>query len=81
MAAITQAFFDRLVELGYTGEQGIYASLNWVRARFSDPAFDPWRENLWIARFSDSLGYTGTYYMWQCTYSAPGTDYGVRAKR
>lgn len=80
MAAITQAFFDRLVELGYTGEQGIYASLNWVRARFSDPAFDPWRENLWIARFSDSLGYTGTYDMWQCTYSAPGTDYGVQSE-
>ena len=80
MAAITRAFFDRLVELGYTGEQGIYASLNWVRARFSDPAFDPWRENLWIARFSDSLGYTGTYDMWQCTYSAPGTDYGVQSE-
>lgn len=80
MAAITQAFFDRLVELGYTGEQGIYASLNWVRARFGDPAFDPWRENLWIARFSDSLGYTGTYDMWQCTYSAPGTDYGVQSE-
>lgn len=80
MAAITQAFFDRLVELGYTGEQGIYASLNWVRARFSDPAFDPWRDNLWIARFSDALGYTGTYDMWQCTYSAPGADYGVQSE-
>lgn len=80
MAAITQAFFDRLVELGYTGEQGIYASLNWVRARFSDPAFDPWRDNLWIARFSNSLGYTGTYDMWQCTYQAPGTDYGVQSE-
>ena len=80
MAAITQAFFDRLVELGYTGEQGIYASLNWVRARFSDPAFDPWRDNLWIARFSDSLGYTGTYDMWQSTYMAPGEDYGVQSE-
>ena len=80
MAAITQAFFDRLVELGYTGEQGIYASLNWVRARFSDPAFDPWRDNLWIARFSNSLGYTGTYDMWQCTYQAPGADYGVQSE-
>ena len=56
MAAITKAFFDRLTELGYTGKQGIYASLNWVRARFSDAAFDPWRENLWIARFADELG-------------------------
>lgn len=80
MAAITQAFFDRLTELGYTGEQGLYASLNWVRARFSDPAFDPWRENLWIARFSDSLGYTGTYDMWQCSYTAPGADYGVQSE-
>ena len=80
MAAITKAFFDRLTELGYTGEQGLYASLNWVRARFSDPAFDPWRDNLWIARFSDSLGYTGTYDMWQCSYTAPGADYGVQSE-
>ena len=55
----------------------IYASLNWVRARFSDAAFDPWRANLWIARFADELGYTGTYDMWQCSYSEPGADYGV----
>ena len=80
MAAITKAFFDRLTELGYTGKQGIYASLNWVRARFSDAAFDPWRENLWIARFADELGYTGTYDMWQCSYSEPGADYGVESE-
>ena len=80
MAAITKAFFDRLTELGYTGKQGIYASLNWVRARFSDSAFDPWRDNLWIARFSDELGYTGTYDMWQCSYSEPGADYGVESE-
>lgn len=80
MAEITQAFFDRLEEYGYTGKQGVYASLNWVRARFSDPGFDPWRDNLWIARFSDELGYTGTYDMWQSTYSAPGADYGVQSE-
>ena len=70
----------RLTELGYTGKQGIYASLNWVRARFSDPGFDPWRDNLWIARFSDDLDYAGTYDMWQCTFSAPGADYGVQSE-
>ena len=59
MAALTQAFFDQLEEYGYTGRQGIYASLNWVRARFDDPAFDPWRDELWIARYSSELGYTG----------------------
>lgn len=80
MASITQAFFDRLTELGYTGKQGIYASLNWVRARFSDSAFDPWRDNLWIARFADQLDYTGTYDMWQCSYSEPGADYGVESE-
>ena len=80
MAEITQAFFDRLAEYGYTGQQGLYASLNWVRARFSDAAFDPWRDNLWIARFSDELGYTGTYGMWQCSYSASGADYGVQSE-
>ncbi|WP_455500076.1 GH25 family lysozyme [Gemmiger sp.] len=80
MAEITQAFFDRLAEYGYTGKQGVYASLNWVRARFSDPGFDAWRDNLWIARFSDELGYTGTYDMWQSTYSAPGADYGVQSE-
>lgn len=29
MAEITQAFFDRLTEYGYTGAQGLYASRNW----------------------------------------------------
>ena len=57
MAEITQAFFDRLTEYGYTGAQGLYASRNWVRARMTDPAFDKWRDNLWIARFSDDLDY------------------------
>ena len=80
MAELTEAFFSRLEEYGYTGKQGIYASLNWVRARFSDPGFDKWRDNLWIARFSDKLGYTGTYDMWQSTYSAPGADYGVQSE-
>ena len=27
-----------------------------------------------------SLGYTGTYDMWQCTYTAPGADYGVQSE-
>ena len=80
MAALTQAFFDQLEEYGYTGRQGIYASLNWVRARFDDPAFDPWRDELWIARYSSELGYTGTYTMWQATYQAPGADYGVQSE-
>lgn len=80
MAAITAAFFDQLEQYGYTGQQGLYASLNWVRARFDDPAFDPWRDDLWIARFNTSLGYTGTYSMWQATYQAPGADYGVQSE-
>ena len=80
MAEITQAFFDRLTEYGYTGAQGLYASRNWVRARMTDPAFDKWRDNLWIARFSDDLDYAGTYDMWQCSYSEPGADYGVESE-
>lgn len=80
MAEMTAAFFDRLQSYGYTGQQGIYASLNWVRARFSDPGFDRWRDHLWIARFSDSLGYTGQYEMWQSSYTAPGADYGVQSE-
>ena len=63
MAELTEAFFSRLEEHGYTGKQGLYASLNWVRGRFSDPGFDQWRGNLWIARFADELGYNGTYDM------------------
>ena len=80
MAELTEAFFSRLEEHGYTGKQGLYASLNWVRGRFSDPGFDQWRGNLWIARFADELGYNGTYDMWQSTYSAPGADYGVQSE-
>lgn len=81
MAEITQAFFDRLTEYGYTGAQGLYASRNWVRARMTDPAFDKWRDNLWIARFSDDLDYAGTYDMWQCTFSAPARTTASRARR
>ena len=80
MAAIVTAFFDQLEQYGYTGPQGLYASLNWVRARFSDPAFDPWRDNLWIARYDTDLNYTGTYSIWQATYQAPGADYGVQSE-
>lgn len=80
MAELTEAFFSRLEEHGYTGKQGLYASLNWVRGRFSDSGFDQWRDNLWIARFADELGYNGTYDMWQSTYSAPGADYGVQSE-
>lgn len=80
MAEITAAFFERLESYGYTGRQGLYASLNWVRARFDDPGFDRWRDELWIARFSAELGYTGPYSMWQCSYTAPGADYGVQSE-
>lgn len=80
MAEITSAFFERLESHGYTGRQGLYASLNWVRARFDDAGFDKWRDELWIARFSSELGYTGPYNMWQCSYTAPGADYGVQSE-
>lgn len=80
MAELTAAFFERLESYGYTGRQGLYASLNWVRARFDDPGFDRWRDELWIARFNSELGYTGPYSIWQCSYTAPGADYGVQSE-
>jgi 2',3'-cyclic-nucleotide 2'-phosphodiesterase (5'-nucleotidase family)/GH25 family lysozyme M1 (1,4-beta-N-acetylmuramidase) len=78
-AALVTAFFDQLAKDGYTGEQGIYASLNWVRGRLQDSAFDPWRENLWIARYASNLNYTGTVALWQSTYEDPGEAYGVQS--
>lgn len=80
MAHLTSVFFEQLESYGYTGEQGIYASLNWTRARLSDPAFDPWRDNFWIARFNSTLGYTGAYTMWQASYTEPGASYGVQSE-
>ena len=80
MARLTEVFFEELGRFGYTGRQGIYASVNWVRGRLDDPAFDPWRDELWIARFHSVLGYTGGYRMWQSTYTAPGADYGVQSE-
>lgn len=80
MAALTAAFFDQLESYGYTGEQGIYASLNWTRARLTDPAFDAWRDNFWIARFNSTLGYTGPYTLWQASYTEPGEAYGVQSE-
>lgn len=80
MAAITAAFFDQLASYGYTGEQGIYASLNWTRARLQDAAFDAWRSNFWIARFASNLNYVGPYTMWQASYTEPGEAYGVQSE-
>lgn len=80
MAALTAAFFDQLESHGYKGAQGIYASLNWTRARLSDPAFDAWRDNFWIARFASNLEYTGPYAMWQASYTEPGAAYGVQSE-
>ena len=80
MAALTAAFFDQLESYGYTGGQGIYASLNWTRARLTDPAFDPWRDNFWIARFSSNLNYTGPYTLWQASHTEPGAPYGVQSE-
>lgn len=79
MAHLTEVFFDRLKELGYKGEEGIYASINWTRGRLTDPAFDRWRDNFWIARFNSALGYTGPYSIWQATYTEPGEKYGVQS--
>lgn len=79
MAKLTAAFFDQLESWGYTGEQGVYASLNWTRGRLMDAGFDEWRDNFWIARFSSDLGYTGPYTMWQASYTEPGADYGVQS--
>ena len=79
MAHLTEVFFDRLKELGYKGEEGIYASINWTRGRLTGPAFDRWRDNFWIARFNSALGYTGPYSIWQATYTEPGEKYGVQS--
>lgn len=79
MAHLAEVFFDRLRELGYQGEEGIYASINWTRARLTDPAFDRWRDHFWIARFNSELGYTGPYSLWQSTYTEPGAKYGVQS--
>lgn len=79
-AELAAAFFDQLESYGYTGEQGIYASLNWVRGRLQDPGFDKWRNNFWIARFSSSLGYIGPYRMWQSTHTESGEKYGAQSE-
>ncbi len=79
-AALAAAFFDQLESHGYTGEQGIYASLNWVRGRLQDPGFDRWRGNFWIARFNTELGYSGPYRLWQSSFTEPGAAYGVQSE-
>ena len=80
MGKLTAAFFDQLESWGYTGEQGVYASLNWTRGRLMDAGFDEWRDNFWIARFNSDLGYTGPYTMWQASYTEPGAAYGVQSE-
>lgn len=80
MASIVSAFFTQLESYGYTGREGLYASLNWVRGRFGDSGFDKWRNELWIARYSSELNYTGAYNMWQASYQEPGANYGVESE-
>lgn len=80
MAHLTEVFFDRLRELGYTGEEGVYASLNWTRGRLTDAAFDRWRDNLWIARYSSTLDYTGAYAIWQPSCTESGARYGAQSE-
>ena len=42
MAHLTEVFFDRLKELGYKGEEGIYASINWTRVSLDQKISAAW---------------------------------------
>lgn len=66
-----KVFCDAIEKAGYT--TGIYANTNWWKSYLSDPAYDRW--DRWVAQYSSTLSYQGSYSMWQ--YTSKGVLPGI----
>ena len=63
--AVIKGFCDRIKELGY--EPMIYASTSWLNNKL-DMSKLPYK--VWVAQYSSTCEYKGSYVMWQYTSSA-----------
>lgn len=72
---ICKAFMETIESGGYTS--GIYASKNWYQDQLDASKF---RKNqvIWLAQYSDSVTYGGTYHIWQ--YSSNGRISGIEGR-
>ena len=70
-----EAFCETIKSSGY--KAGIYASRNWFNNRLDVTTFAK-SDVIWLAEYSDSPSYTGTYQMWQ--YSSAGRIDGIEGR-
>lgn len=68
-----KVFCDAIEAAGYA--VGIYANTNWWKNYLTDPGYDQW--DRWVAQYSDTLSYQGSYSMWQ--YTSKGVLPGITA--
>jgi GH25 family lysozyme M1 (1,4-beta-N-acetylmuramidase) len=70
--AVINAFAQTVKNAGYTPM--VYASKTWLEGRINSGSISSYCK-VWIARYSDTLGYSGRYNMWQ--FRSDGSVNGV----
>ena len=68
---IATTFCEKIKAAGFY--PGVYANKNWFTNYLTDPRFNNYDK--WVAQYSDTCTYEGTYTMWQ--YSSKGTVPGI----
>ncbi|MBP3866701.1 MAG: cell wall-binding repeat-containing protein, partial [Eggerthellaceae bacterium] len=63
LASMSRTYCSAIKAAGY--RPGVYANLWWWNTYLTDSAFNSWSR--WVAQWSTSCTYMGTYDMWQCT--------------
>ncbi len=70
--AVCRTFCETIRNAGYSA--GIYANKNWLNEKIDTPSLSGYY--IWVAHYSETCGYTGTYCMWQ--YTEKGTVDGIK---
>ena len=71
LAAITKVWADKIQSSGY--QPGVYSNKYWWTNKLTDSRMNNYCK--WVAQWSTSCTYTGTYAMWQ--YTSEGTVNGI----
>ena len=71
---ITVTWAERMKAAGY--KPGVYSNLYWWRTKLDSTNYNNYYR--WVAQWSSSCTYTGTYQMWQ--YSSQGSVNGISGK-
>ena len=62
---VAKTFCDAVSAAGYS--VGIYSNLDWWTNKLTDPVFNNPNWSKWVAQWSSTCSYTGTYDIWQCS--------------